>query len=178
MRRAIVLLGLILGGSVLAQESPNYKLQEHVFNAGGHPQGGVTLTSASFRISLDALGEGIASAPLTSSSFILDGGFCTGYPPAGEVDGLAFQDAISLGWNPESSVGTYNLYRDLLGNLPGLAYGICEQEGLDSETVSDTETPPVGEGYFYLVTAENRLAEEGPKGSDSSGTKRTGVTCP
>jgi hypothetical protein len=36
----------------------------------------------------------------------------------------------------------------------------------------------VDDGFFYLVTVENRLSEEGTKGFDSGGGERTGSACP
>ena len=38
---------------------------------------------------------------------------------------------------------------------------------------------PAGNGYFYLVTARNRLWEEGTKGSSSAGAQRANpAPCP
>ena len=83
-----------------------------------------------------------------------------------------FGNKITLAWNPEKSVGSYNLYRDLIGTLPG-GFGVCESP-LDilTETTTDTDIPAASTAYFYLVTAENLLDEEGTKGFRSSGTER------
>ncbi len=84
MKKPIVaLVAFCLGGFVLAQQSASFKLEEHTFNAGGNPDQGAILTSASFRISLDAIGDAVAATGLTSASFQLDTGFLTGYPPPG-----------------------------------------------------------------------------------------------
>ena len=89
------------------------------------------------------------------------------------------QEAVRHSWNPERSVGVYNLYRDLLGNLSGLGYGDCEQSDLPGTTATDTDRPPAAGGFFYLITAENRLREEGTKGFDSSGSGRPNPSpCP
>ena len=85
---------------------------------------------------------------------------------------MAFTDAQTLVWNPERSVGTYNLYRDLLSGLAGLGYGGCEQQELTGEMATDSGAVPAGDGFFYLVTAENLLAEEGTKGFLSNATER------
>ena len=173
------LVAFCLGGFVLAQTSASFKLEEHTFNAGGNPDQGVILTSASFRISLDAIGDAVAATGLSSASFQLDGGFPAGYPPPGEVLNLRLlADAETLEWDAEGSIGSYNLYRDLLSSLTDLGYGGCEQESLTDETTTDTEAVPSGDGYFYLVTAENKLTEEGTKGFHSDATERTGVACP
>jgi hypothetical protein len=44
---------------------------------------------------------------------------------------------------------------------------------------SDTSTPSVGQGRFYLVSARNRLREEGPKGYSSNGIEQANPSpCP
>ena len=109
----------------------------------------------------------------------MEGGFGSTYPPPGEVSGLRFVDGSILAWDPEWSAGKYNLYRDLLGNLSGLGFGGCEQPGLTGTTVADaTPMPPPGDGHFFLVTVENRLAEEGTKGFRTDGAERLGSVCP
>ena len=76
-----------------------------------------------------------------------------------------------MGWDPDKSVGDYNLYRSTLGNVSG--GGSCLQQDIADETTTDNDPVPVGNGFFYLVTAENRLDEEGTKGPG-----RTGGVCP
>ncbi len=135
--------------------------------------------SASFQITLDAIGDAAVAKGLTSTSFQLDGGFVTGYPPPGEVLGLQFTHPTTLEWNPEGSVGTYSLYRDLLSSLSALGYGMCLEPFLLAETTTDTDVPTTpGTGFFYLVTAENKLAEAGTKGFHSDTTERMGLACP
>jgi hypothetical protein len=169
---AAALLGLLVTGLPAAQTSSSYKLEEHVFNAGGHPEAGTVLSSASYRVTIDAVGECVVGTGLGSASYSMDSGFVPAYPPPGEVLNLRFANDTTLQWDPEPSVGVYNLYRDLLGGLSGLGYGDCVQQDLGDETATDSEDPPAADGYFYLVTAENRLAEEGTKGWDSSNDER------
>lgn len=180
MRKIIIFLMLLLSSWIFAQESTNYKLKAHVFNEGGNPDGGIILTSANFKLSIDSNGEGILGMSLSSPLFKMDGGFIVAYPPPGEVHALLFdKDHITLKWNPEKSVGTYNLYRNLLSNLFGGGYGNCKEYGIENEQTTDTETPPTGYGYFYLVTAKNRIAEEGTMGYNSAGTERSNSNpCP
>ena len=179
MHIKVVLSCLFLTSVCLAQQSPSYRLTEQTFNAGGHPADGVVMTSPSHRVRLDAVGEAVAGAGLSAASFHLIGGFTSAYPPPGEVAGLHFVGTTTLAWSPEQSVGTYNLYRDLLSTLPSLGYGACQQSSLALETATDTGTPPVGNGWFYLVTAENRLSEEGTKGRDAAGAERPNAhPCP
>lgn len=178
-KACMVLLGLVLSSAALAQESANFKLEERVFNAGGHPSAGVVFASGSYRVTLDSIGEGLALRGLTGASFGMDGGFVAPYPPPGEVVNLRFTDGTTLVWDPERSVGDYNVYRALLDTLSGLAYGDCLEPELPGESAIDLDTPPAETGFFYLVTAENRLDEEGSKGFDSTGAERANpAPCP
>lgn len=183
MRRAVIPVLVVVwlaGHAGRAQESPGFKLDEHTVNAGGHPDGGAVPASTSYRITLDAVGDAVAGVGPSSPSFRMDAGFSAGYPPPGEVTGLTLGPGKDeLAWSPERSVGSYNLYRDLLGSLAGLDYGTCRQQGIADETTTDSDVPPPADGFFYLVTADNRLEEEGTKGFQGDGiTERTGNACP
>ena len=102
MRQPLALLTLLLmASSALAQQSASFKLEEHTFNAGGNPDQGVIPTSASFRFTLDSIGESVVATGLTSASFQFDSGFPTAYPPPGEVEGLLLTDDVTLIWNSE-----------------------------------------------------------------------------
>lgn len=174
----VCFVALLLGSQVVAQQSANHKLSDHVFNAGGHPAAGAVIASTNHRVTLDSIGESVMLPGLGSSSFVMDGGFAQCFPPPGEVPGLRFTDAVTLAWRPERSVGDYSLYRGLLSTLPGLGYGACAQQDLAGETATDTDPVPVGDGFFYLVTASNRLGEEGTKGTDGNDATRGGTACP
>jgi len=163
-----------------AQQSTSFKLDEHVLNSGGTPVSGTgsTLSSASFRIRLSSLGEGLIGAALSSASFRVDSGLTQGLLPPGETGGLIFTSKDTLEWNAHLSAGTYNLYRDLHSNLTGLGFGQCEQQILAGNGATDVDPVPEGDAFFYLVTVANRLGEEGTKGSRSDGTERLGNACP
>jgi hypothetical protein len=171
-RTALLLLPVLFGLPVLAQESASYKVKESVLNAGGHPKDGAILTSASYRIRFDSAGEGVVAAGVVSVSFHMDGSFMGAYPPAGEVHGLLFSNKTTMAWVAEKSTGTYNIYRDLMNILSGGGFGTCFAQGLTQPAGSEPNTPPMNNGWFYLVTAENRLREEGTKGDRSSGGQR------
>ena len=162
----------------LAQTSTSFKLEEHSFNAGGHPEAGSFPTSASFRITLHSVGDAISGRGLSSASFNLDACFSSAYPPPGEVTNLRFSDKDTLEWDSEESVGDYNLYRNLISNINGLLFGACTEENITGPTTDDVAVVPDGDGYFYLVTAENRLDEEGTKGFQSDTSEREGTVCP
>lgn len=172
-------LFLAVAAPALAQQSASFQLREYAFNAGGRPAQGAIALSANFRVSLDAIGDSVSRTGLASGSFSMDGGFVAPYPPPGEVNGLLFTNDETLIWKPEKSTGVYNLYRSLVSALPGLSYGSCQQQDLAGETATDGDEPPVGNSYFYLVTAENLLAEEGTKGFTSAGVERANLSpCP
>lgn len=162
----------------LSQQSASFDLGERTLNAGGNPQDGAILTSASYRISLDAIGDPVAIVGLSSSSYQIDAGLVVAYPPPGEVLDLRFTSNTTLVWTPERSVGGYGVYRGLVSSLPG-GYGTCLQSNLPSAQATDTATPPPGQAYFYIVTAENRLDAEGTKGHATGGIERVNpAPCP
>lgn len=88
----IFLFPLIL----LTQTSPNYQNKEYVFNNGSNPQ--PVISSSDFKITLSSIGDGIfyLKCLLLTIKFTLD----------------LFHRA------PEKSVGTYELYRGNLIDLP------------------------------------------------------------
>ena len=179
MRLRIILAGLLLSGMALAQTSTSFTLEEYALNAGGTPSHGVDLTSATFSITLASIGDTVAATGLSSASFEADVGFDAAYPPPGEVAAtcgasgepcLVFTDSQTLTWPAEPSAGVYNLYRDDTSN----GFGDCEEQDIAGTTTTDTATPT--NAFFYLLTVENRLAEEGTKGFQSDSTERLGAT--
>ena len=163
---------------VLAQESPSFKLTEHAFNAGGHPETGIVMVSPSFKVSLDSIGDAVVKTGLSGPSFRLDAGFASAFPPPGEVLGLGFTDHATMYWNPERSAGTYNLYRGLLSDLSGLGYGTCLEHHIPGSGTTDPSVPSASDGFYYLVTAENRLDEEGSKGYGDTAPRPNPSPCP
>lgn len=169
-------IGLPTAPRALAQTSPNAGNSEHVFNSGGNPAPAVG--SASFTITLGSIGDGMSAAGMNSPGYRVDGGFGVAYPPPSEVLNLRFVDPTTLTWDPERSVGSYSVYRGLLSDLSS-GYGSCFAEGLMTTQGSDAGIPAAGQGFFYLVTAENRIAEEGTLGDDSAGDPRPNTApCP
>ena len=173
MRKAVVVWATVTLASLglgLAQTSTSYKQDEHTINQGGHPEGGTVLTSTSYQVTLDAIGDSVSGVALSSTSYSVDGGFPASYPPPGEVMNLMFS-GTTLSWDVESSRGDYSVYRGLVSSLPG-GYGAAVQTDVSTESATEAALPPAGEVYFYLITVDNRLDEEGTKGFDSSGTER------
>jgi hypothetical protein len=169
-KRIGVFLGVVLWAvGSLAQSSASYQLTESVLNAGGNPS--PVLTSTGYQVTLDAVGDPVSGANLSSASYSSDAGFAALFHPPGEVLDLRFTDSTHLAWDPEPSVGSYNLYRGLVSGLSG-GYGACLSSGLTGESVVDASIPSAGQCFFYLVNAENRIAEEGTLGRTSSGAER------
>ena len=161
-----------------AQTSASFRISTSTFNGGGDPGNNGCAASASYRIRIDALGAPTASQESVSPSFRTGTGFVDGLAPPGEVQGVAFTDKITLTWNPDRSIGTYQVYRDSLRSLPG-EYGSCFAPGSSSEGAVDPDAPQAGEGWIYLVTARNRLGEEGTKGVSTGGVERENLSpCP
>jgi hypothetical protein len=161
-----------------AQESTHSRLSEAVFNAAGHPAQGIILTSGSWRLSLDALGDPLAGASLSSPSFTLGAGVVAPHPAPGEVGLLRFLDSQTLAWTREPSAGDYDLYRGVLAR-PQIDFGTCLQAGIAATTATDPAIPPPLTGWFYLVTVRNDLREEGTMGHTSGGAPRPNTSpCP
>src|SRR6185295_10421267 len=79
--KALVAACFLAWSNIHAQQSPSYTLRESQFNAGGTPGSGAPATpsSSSYRITLDALGEGLLGPTPASASFRVDGGFARTY---------------------------------------------------------------------------------------------------
>jgi hypothetical protein len=177
--RWILLLGsLALASPALAQQSAHYRLSESSLNGGGHPAEGVALASTAFRMRVDVVGQGLVAVGSSSMSLRADQGFAAAYPMPGEARGLRFDDRQTLRWDAERSAGTYDLYRDAIESLSAGA-GSCRASGIRTAEFVDAEEPPAVDGFFYLVTAENRLGDEGSKGNDAWGDPRPNPSpCP
>ena len=176
MRQKTILLAAAFASALpaLAQQSASFKLEESILNAGG-----TTLASANYHVKLDAIGDGVIGTGLASASFHADGSFVSAYTPPGETQSLVFSNKTTLRWSPEQSASHYEMYRDPLSTLSGGAFGTCFASSLTTNTTTDNTNPASGQGLFYLVTARNRLDEEGTKGFKSNGIERPNAApCP
>jgi len=171
----LVLLATVCGA--MAQQSASYELSEHRFNLGGVPQDGTQLGSTSYRITLASLGEALGQSSVSGPSLTLDGGIVGSLRPPGEVANLRFDDKTTLAWDPERSVGSYTAYRSEITQLGSTVD--CFEEGITSTSVVDADPVPGASGYFYIVSASNRIDEGGTLGQTSSGGERSASpTCP
>ncbi|HEV8700526.1 MAG TPA: hypothetical protein VGV60_04545 [Candidatus Polarisedimenticolia bacterium] len=100
----------------------------------------------------------------------------------GEVRDVTFVDQASLTWEPPASPGASSILYDVLrsGDPRDFVSGsTCAVSDSTGPVVTDAETPVTGTASYYLVRAQNACPDgEGPLGSDSSGTPRTGRSCP
>jgi hypothetical protein len=166
--------------TVDAQEGVRFRVTEHARNAGGSPVAGSPVASQRFEVDPSSIGDGVTRHSLLGARFRGAAGFSLGFRPAGEVFGLVIgSDHRTLGWSPEPSVGHYHVYRDSIGALSQLGYGTCLASDVETTTHDDPESPADGDGYFYLVTASDRLHREGTKGASSAGIPRANpAPCP
>jgi len=180
MKHAIaIVLFLLAPLPVLAQSSASYQLESSALNAGGNPRQGTLLTSAGYRVTLDAIGDSVVGVGLASASFQLAGSFTAAYRPPGEVSGVRFKIKDTIRWDPEASAGNYALYRNSLTDLASGDTGQCLGTGIVLPLAPVSDVPAPGAGHFFLVTAHNRLDEEGTKGYRSSGAERPNLApCP
>ena len=178
-RAVLALAGVALAGLATAQQSSSFQMTEYTFNAGGHPAQGTILTSGSFQLTLDALGDAISGTATNSSSFSIGNGFPASFGPPLEAQNLRFTDAVTLAWDPDGSVGEYELYRGQVVAPFDPNYGSCLSAGITDLTATDFSAPGPGLAFFYLVTARNRLDEEGSKGLDPDNLERdNSFPCP
>ncbi|HKQ98003.1 MAG TPA: hypothetical protein VJV75_09015 [Candidatus Polarisedimenticolia bacterium] len=175
---ALVLVAVGATAPILAQQSASFRLTEWTLNSGGDPLNGTSAGSASWKIRLDAIGDAVLGVGQGSGSYHMDSGFVDVYAPPGEVQNQIFTSATVQVWDRERSAGLYEVYRGLISGLPG-GFGACSQSSLASPTITDAGTPPLGDGWFYFVTARNRLGEEGVKGYTTAGPVRSNAApCP
>lgn len=165
-------------GPAHSQSSATFRLSESTVNAGGHPAQGLSMTSASYRVRLDAIGDAVSGGSSASASYRSGSGFSMRYQPPGEIENVRFQSRVALLWDNDPSAGTYNVYRDAIPTLPAGA-GACLQSAIQGASYIASASPPAGTGWFFLVTAENMLGEEGTLGTGSGGIARASVaSCP
>ena len=166
-------------GFTFAQSSPSYRVTGQVLNAGGRPEQAIVSASPAYRLGVESIGAEFSGLAQSALSYRLAGGLALLAVPPGEVTGLEFlSDEVTLRWAAEPRSTAYNVYRGALATPPG-GFGACVHARVEETFVLETQDPPPGAGFFYLVTGENLLREEGTKGYASSGTERANpAPCP
>ena len=87
------------------------------------------------------------------------------------IDTVVFVSDHRFVWDPVPGAASYHVYRDDLGSLDYNNFGQCLAPGLLAPLFDDLEVPPLGGGYFYLVSAVTAGAE-GPLGYSANCLKR------
>ena len=96
-----------------------------------------------------------------------------------EPDGVDRIDAsksgpttIALTWSPAAGADAYSVTRGALSTVGPAAYGSCLVEGVQGVSFGDPAVPAAGDGFFYLVQAENYTCGLGTLGYDSTEQER------
>ena len=98
---------------------------------------------------------------------------CVSAIPA-SVTGLVLTDPNSLAWSPVAGAGTYDVIKGNLRLLLAAAGSfadsepVCLEGNVSGSGASDSEPPPPGESYYYLVRAVSCADETGSYDSGSS----------
>jgi len=85
-------------------------------------------------------------------------------------------------WDVEPSAVEYHVYRGLLADLTYSNYGACRNDldtgGRSDTMLDDAEEPAPGAAFFYLITAEDALGEEGGLGLGTRAERSLLAACP
>jgi hypothetical protein len=107
-------------------------------------------------------------------------GNCAGTPQApGELVNARFNDKTTFAWDSVPNNPVYDILRGAISALP-VGPGGGDEVCFDNNNVSllnDATTPAAGQGFFYLVRAQN-FCGQGNYGTQKNLTPRTTTTCP
>ncbi|ANM31030.1 hypothetical protein ABI59_17810 [Acidobacteria bacterium Mor1] len=96
-----------------------------------------------------------------------------------EVPALALSGSAptTLDWSDQPTAETYDVARGLISGLSSSS-GACIAQGLSASQYDDADTPPLGDGFFYLVRGNDAgCGGSGPWGQASDGTPRQPAGC-
>jgi len=142
---------------------------------------------------LDTDGDGVGDGSISDVScgppagYVSGGGDCDDsnaiiWGTPSEVQGDQFTDPATLTWLPPSAPGAAADMYDVLRSINPTDFVVaatCLATGAPVMSVTDTTTPLPGKVFFYLVRADNVCPSGlGSLGTSSSGTARTGRSCP
>ncbi|HEV8200207.1 MAG TPA: DUF1800 domain-containing protein [Candidatus Polarisedimenticolia bacterium] len=89
----------------------------------------------------------------------------------GEVSRIAAAPASVFLWTSVTSATSYNVYRGLVSSLHQGDGAECHGR-VPNRSLKTTENPPVGDAFYYLVTAESDAGGEGTIGTGTGGRAR------
>jgi hypothetical protein len=100
----------------------------------------------------------------------------------GEVPLLDLPAATALSWSPPADPGGTALRYDLLRSgvkSDFVNVALCVETDTTQTAATDAAVPAAGQGFFYLVRAQNGCPDgQGTLGNHSDGSERAGRTCP
>jgi len=98
-------------------------------------------------------------------------------PDDGEVERLVAWTRSGFTWRAETGALGYRVYRQRLGWMTRINYGVCEHAA-GGTVYHDDDLPEPAEAYTYLVTAETATGE-GSLGRTDTGLERPNLrSCP
>jgi uncharacterized protein (DUF1800 family) len=106
-----------------------------------------------------------------SVALLIGIGIAAAAPPA-EVTNLQVGTTSQLTWSPVSGADDYNVYRGFVSWLTKGDGAECLGNAIVPASFAAPDNPPVGQGYFYLVTAASNASGEGTAGVDSNNAPR------
>jgi hypothetical protein len=83
---------------------------------------------------------------------------------------------VRLDWSAASGADAYSVTRGVLSQIGASQYGGCLAEGLAETSHEDGELPPPGDGFAYLVQAQNFDCGLGPLGYTSAEQPRENLS--
>jgi hypothetical protein len=89
-------------------------------------------------------------------------------PVPGEVTGTSYEDSQTIIWDLEPSAASYDVFRGLAGPGESLEYClsmILLQSGVTGTMLTDTDEPPPGWLYYYVIQALDGLGNMGTLGN-------------
>jgi hypothetical protein len=99
----------------------------------------------------------------------------------GEVTNVRWTGHAAMIWDPVATAVEYHVYRTALSSLGYTSFGACRDD-LDPDrtdtALADVELPAAGQGFGYLITAENGAASEGTLGFGTAAERSNFNACP
>jgi hypothetical protein len=83
--------------------------------------------------------------------------------------------AARVSWSPSLGADAYSVTRGRLSLLAAESFGGCVAEGIEETAFEDPATPPVGDGWFYLVQGHSYDCGLGELGRDSAERSRVNL---
>lgn len=83
--------------------------------------------------------------------------------------------SVVLDWDLVPGAESYRISRGQLSRLEAWRYGACDPRSFTAPPYTDDETPAPGDGFFYLVIAEDAACGLGSLGEGGPGSQRVNL---